>query len=712
MTGRRWAVSLFHSYRKSGIFQKPLGCSIFIPTFIMTKHCPKMNYPGLRTTLSSLLFVCLANTLTAQKGFYTNHFAQEKDSITIELAQHPQQDTGRVQILSKILHLAIFLSQRKQALPYWQEALLLSRKLKYKPGEAYCLRWKGSYYKSAQKNDSAFIYLDSAIALTGNLPDSRMQEIKGFSLFEKGMMYEFDERFYTALSTYFESLKTYDGSDLRKQKMISLRVAEIYKKLQNNDKALEYLQNALKYYEDSKGSASFSEDESIYAEIAEIYYNHGDLPKATAYLDKLRSSMPDTVETIVTGTYYYLAGEIALKENRLDSAYPLLKESLKYFGTTQQMHADDIARVNAGLATIDIKKTNLIEAKKYVDKSMTAAKLSNHKETMAGALTLMAAFNNKTGNNAAAYKELKEASILNDSVLAETNVKQAATLSAIYENGKKEEAISQLETDKRIQSAEVKQESLFNTILIITIVALLAISIITYLYYKNKRKIGQQRIAELQKEQQLLRIEAMIKGQEEERSRLAKDLHDGLGGMLSGVKISFSNIKENLIMDGIDSKAFEKSIRQLDLIIEELRKVAHNLMPDALAKFGLKSAVKDYCESMQISSGSTIICEQFGPERNLGSMTDINVYRIVQELINNAIRHGNAEQVVVQLTKAAERVLITVEDNGKGFEIDSAGKIHGIGLNNIRSRVNYLNGKLDIESKSGEGTTVNIELIV
>jgi tetratricopeptide (TPR) repeat protein len=380
-----------------------LGYSLFIPTFIVTKPFPKMNYPGLRIILLSILFGCLVNTLTAQKGFYTDHFAREKDSITIELAQHPQQDTARVNILTKILHLAIFLSQRKQALPYWEEALLLSRKLKYIQGEAYCLRWKGSYYKSAQKNDSAFIYLDSAIALTGNLPDGWVREVKGFSLFEKGMMYEFDERFYTALSNYFESLKTYDGSDLRKQKMISLRVAEIYKKLQNNDKALEYFQNALKYYEDSKGSASFSEDEGVYAEIAGIYYSHGDLPKATAYLDKLRSSMPDTVETIVTGTYYYLAGEIALKENRLDSAYPLLKESLKYFGPTQQMHADDIARVNAGLATIDMRKNDLIEAKKYADKSMTAAKLSNHKETIAGALTLMAAYHNKTGNNTAAY---------------------------------------------------------------------------------------------------------------------------------------------------------------------------------------------------------------------------------------------------------------------------------------------------------------------
>ncbi|HMC84214.1 MAG TPA: ATP-binding protein, partial [Chitinophagaceae bacterium] len=171
------------------------------------------------------------------------------------------------------------------------------------------------------------------------------------------------------------------------------------------------------------------------------------------------------------------------------------------------------------------------------------------------------------------------------------------------------------------------------------------------------------------------------------------------------------NMKENLIMDDTNARAFEKSIQQLDLTIAELRKVAHNLMPEALVKFGLKSAVKDFCESMQLTGTTKIICEQFGSERELGNIADVNVYRIIQELVNNAVLHGNASQVLVQLTKAENKVLIAVEDNGKGFDTNSTEKPRGIGLSNIQSRVNYFNGKMDIDSKPGEGTTFNIELI-
>jgi signal transduction histidine kinase len=135
-------------------------------------------------------------------------------------------------------------------------------------------------------------------------------------------------------------------------------------------------------------------------------------------------------------------------------------------------------------------------------------------------------------------------------------------------------------------------------------------------------------------------------------------------------------------------------------------------MPEALAKFGLKSAVKDFCESVQVQGNTKIICEQLGAERELGNKGDINVYRIIQELVNNAVKYAEATQIVVQLTKTPNKVMITVEDDGKGFDLTTLEKSSGIGLTNIKYRVNYLNGTIEINSKPGEGTTVNIELII
>ena len=663
-----------------------------------------------RKHLLAVIFLIWTNTLMAQPDYYKNIFLHAKDSLVKELEKYPAPDTSRVMALINILDYASFLSEKRQVLPYWQEASRLSDKLKFKKGEAITLCWRGGFYKSERKTDSALIYLDSAIRSIGNTNDQWLRRTKGFSLFQKAMIYEGQENLYTALNSYFEAFKSYDSTDLTKQKMVALRVASIYQELHNDDKALEYYKIALDLYQKANVKTFSNEAEGFYSYIAGIYFNRGQLKEAKFYLDKMGPSMPDTVETQVTGGYYHLAGQVAEKEGKTDSAIRYLKEALKYFNYTRQMHAGDIANVCADIAHLKLATGELPEAGQYAGQSIAAAKESGQKETMANSLITMAEYDHKTGRQSEAYQALQRAIVLNDSVLTETSIRQANTLSAIYENDKKEHAIAQLETDKKIQSASVKQEALLNIIFIIAIVALLLLGAASWINFRNKQKLERQKIAELEKEKQMMGVEAMLKGQEEERSRLAKDLHDGLGSMLSGVKISFSNMKENVIMDPANTRAFEKSLDQLDRTIVELRKVAHNLMPETLARFGLKSAVKDFCDTIQLSGNTNIICEQFGTERELGNIADVNVYRIIQELVNNAVIHGRAGQVLVQLTKTGERVLITVEDTGKGFELHSLKK-SGMGLTNIRSRVNYFNGSMDIESEPGEGTTVNIELI-
>jgi two-component system NarL family sensor kinase len=670
-----------------------------------------MHFPGNCRLFWTLALSLSAVAASAQPDYFKQRFEREKDSLVKELGKHPLPDTARVMALMKILDATLFLSERKEVLPYWTEAVQLSRKLNFWKGLAGCLEWKGSFYKSAHQTDSALLFLDSAIELSDTHSNPWLHYVKGFSLFQKGMIYETQENLYTALNAYFASLKTYGNTDPVRQKMICLRIASIYEELHNDARSLEYYLQALNLCEAANDNKDGNEAEGIYISIAGIYFDRGELSKAGYYLGKSGPYMPDTVETMVTGDYYRLAGKIAEKEGKTDSAISFLKEALKYFSYTRQMHTNDIANACAAIARLDMAAGNMPEAGKYAGQSLAAARAGGQKKTLANSLIAIAEYYNKTGRHSDAYQALLRATVLNDSVLTEANIRQANTLSAVYENDKKEHAIARLETDKKVQQASVKQEALLNIIFIITILALLLLGVVSWLSVKNKRNIQRQKIAELEKEKQLMGIEAMLKGQEEERSRLAKDLHDGLGSMLSGVKISFSNMKENVIMDAANTRAFEKSLGQLDKTIGELRKIAHNLMPEALVRFGLRSAVKDFCESVRSSGNTDIICEQFGTERELGNIADVNVYRIIQELVNNAVIHGQATQVLVQLTKTGERVMITVEDNGKGFEISSLKKAPGIGLTNIQSRVNYFNGLMDVESKPGEGAIVNIELI-
>ncbi|MBY0433217.1 MAG: sensor histidine kinase, partial [Cyclobacteriaceae bacterium] len=211
-------------------------------------------------------------------------------------------------------------------------------------------------------------------------------------------------------------------------------------------------------------------------------------------------------------------------------------------------------------------------------------------------------------------------------------------------------------------------------------------------------------------EKQLLAGQAVIRGQEEERGRLAKDLHDGLGGMLSGIKFSLANMKSNVILDAESALVFERSLDMLDHSISELRRVAHNMMPEVLVKFGLEEAVKSYCDSVQQSGMVRVNFQSVGTAYRFASDREITVYRIIQELMTNVVKHAKANHALVQLGWQQNSVHVTVEDDGVGFDVDTLEKSRGAGWANIRSRVDFLKGKLDVQSAPGSATSVNITL--
>ncbi len=199
-----------------------------------------------------------------------------------------------------------------------------------------------------------------------------------------------------------------------------------------------------------------------------------------------------------------------------------------------------------------------------------------------------------------------------------------------------------------------------------------------------------------------------MKGQEEERSRLARDLHDGIGGLLSGVKFSMSSaLYGNVFLSEEAAGSFEKLIAQLDHSIVELRRVSHNMMPEALFSYGLKEALCNYCTNLSQSGRLEIELQAYGLENRMDQSAEIVIYRLVQELLNNIVKHAQAKKVLTQLVRDGDRFTLTVEDDGKGFDVN--GVSQGAGLANIRARTAYLNGTIDIVSKQGEGTSVYIE---
>ncbi len=298
---------------------------------------------------------------------------------------------------------------------------------------------------------------------------------------------------------------------------------------------------------------------------------------------------------------------------------------------------------------------------------------------------------------------------LNDSLNAAKIKDQIVTLEAKFNKTENEKKINQLLAQKE-KAKLVARNNQLNILLLVLLVSVLFISIfIIWKYFKNQKKQKEidfsQKLESLENKKNLDVSNALLQGEELERKRIARDLHDGLGSMLSGLKLYYSGIEHS------NKNEFENVNLQLDNSISELRQIAQNLMPESLIQLGLVAALKDLC--LRFSNEKTVIeFQEFGTKKDISESKQITIYRIIQELINNALKYANATEILVNCSQHENTFLITVEDNGLGFDTKKANFFEGMGLKNIKNRVDFLKGELEIDSQPQTGTVFNIELNV
>lgn len=317
-----------------------------------------------------------------------------------------------------------------------------------------------------------------------------------------------------------------------------------------------------------------------------------------------------------------------------------------------------------------------------------------------------------TGNYKEAYIWLQKSKFLNDS-LNESKLKtDINALEIKYQNAENQKKISNLNNEKKQNELVIQNNKRITLLLIAAAFFLIIIVILLIFYLRNYKKLAEQRainyhqsVADLQQKQQLEISRAMLNAEEKERNRVARDLHDGLGGMLSGLKINLSSWARNLSIDFQEAE-FEKIVKQLDGSVTELRLIARNMMPQTLLKFGLEVALKDLTESA-MSNTIHIDFQPLNISGNIALEEQIIIYRIVQEMLTNTLKHAQATEVVLQCSENEQHFYITIEDNGVGFDTSKYKK--GLGLENIKNRVAYLKGIFDLESSSS-GTTIDIEI--
>lgn len=214
----------------------------------------------------------------------------------------------------------------------------------------------------------------------------------------------------------------------------------------------------------------------------------------------------------------------------------------------------------------------------------------------------------------------------------------------------------------------------------------------------------------IEKNKERSEMNAVLRGQEQERKRLGAELHDGIGQILSAIALQVSQIREDYAVSESEqlSAQLSKLNSNLQSAIREVRGISHDLMPEVLESFGLKEAVKQICNSLQDRSGFQVKFDHIDLDARYNPLIEMNLYRITQELVNNIQKHSKCKRVFVTLMDHGDSLNLTVEDDGRGF--DKSQDVNGIGLRNVRSRVALMGGQIDVESALDSGTLINIEV--
>ena len=297
---------------------------------------------------------------------------------------------------------------------------------------------------------------------------------------------------------------------------------------------------------------------------------------------------------------------------------------------------------------------------------------------------------------------------LHDSLMKKDKIDMVNRLEMRYRIVEKDKALA----EQKLKIAAIENRVRSRNLLIAGIVLLVLFSIIGFGLWRrkniHKQKLQQERIDNLQQKMEIERLNATIDGEEKERTRIARELHDGIGALLTGAKMNFELVKKSSQYE--HNADFIEGIKLLEETASGLRETAHNIMPEVLMQEGLSNAVHSFCERMTGKGGTAISFQTLGASENMDARFDLPVYRIIQELIQNIRKHANATSALVQMNFHDDGgVDITVEDDGAGMNVSTANKTNGMGLKNIQERVKQLGGRIDINSNIGKGTSVYLE---
>lgn len=572
----------------------------------------------------------------------------------------------------------------------------------------------GNYYYFNSKIDSCLLALDKAYHYSEGVNEPLL---KASILTTKGGAYQNLGAVILAISTTIEAKNILDKVDSltlpkeekRKYKgqnlVLNNSLANLYTKTEDFDKAVEFYDKA---YDaaialGSKGNASV-----ILGNKGFLLIDTNKLEEGLAILERARAmkveaGLPERYiasTDLSIGLAYFKMKEYDLAKEKYEQSLavyiPLNFEKGMMEGYTM-------------LGELYNAENEPLIAEEYCNLGKNIALTINDSDYLMKSCECLYEAYNKLGNYKASLTNHELFTKVKDSVFNEKNIRKITQVGMQYEFDK-------IEAE---QQAIIEEKSR-QTNWVLFVLFMFGIFLLLLIIFFRKRikyqktiatqnyELQRQKITELQQKNKLASLNSMIEGQEAERLRIAKDLHDSLGGLLSTVKAHFKTIQntnEDLMLQDIA----QKTDQLIDEACIEVRRISHNMMPHALSISGLKGAIEDMGDRL-IQQGYSANVEIQNLPSKIDATKEVMIYRLIQEINSNIRKHAGATSILIQLIGHEKEITLLVEDDGKGFDYHAALAKGGLGLKSINSRVQFLDGTIDWDTAPGRGTSLTINI--
>ena len=545
------------------------------------------------------------------------------------------------------------------------------------------LKLKGKYKESIKQSS---IYLEYTKSINDSLEISNAH-------FQLGSAYYYLDNKEDAIFNFFEALKNLENKkgEAKKAKIYN-SIGIVYSSLSQYEKSKVYQNKALNIAVKAKDSIMIP---IIYNGLGINLKSQDSTEKALHYFRKSLLVAEKINNIRIMGYQYRNIGSIESINGNYLKAEPLLEKALAI-----RRNAKDKLTIGGSLsdlANVYMYTDRLEKAEIYFNEAITIFKEIKSISSENAMYYDMSILESKRGNSMKAFNLLDKYYFVRDSL---HNIDLQAKVNDIdikYQTVQKDKEIA----DQKLALNE--SETKTRTMNIIIISLLIGSMLLWFLFQQRQKRIQQQLVA-VQREQEVRTLESLMEGEEKERFRIAKELHDGVNGDLSAIKFKLSSLLE------MNNTVIKEAVSMIDNSCEQVRAISHNLVPPSLKNFNLVEAVEEYCQSMNSIHEPEVHFQEVGNPIVLDKKQEANLFRIVQELVTNSIKHAQSTEINVQVSHQENILQLTVEDNGKGFD-PKAEKGKGIGMQNVQSRVDYLNATIDfLSNEKGTSYTITMEI--